>query len=88
MHGGDRLAQFQRLPVRIDLQMIRRLPEGLDSLGAGPERRLVGGQLEDPRNAGRMFLAGHIGGDVQDSRTRNRLVDDDAHGIDLLERYR
>ena len=54
VHGGDCLAQFDRLPVRITPQIVGNRLEGLDCLGAGAERRFVGRKLVDAGNARRM----------------------------------
>jgi hypothetical protein len=32
-----------------------------------------------------MFLAGHIGGNIENAGTRNGLTRDDAHRINLLD---
>ena len=47
---------------------------GLDRLRARPERRLVGGQLEDLRDARRAALAGHIGVDLEHAGARLRAL--------------
>ena len=47
--------------------------EGLDRQGAWAERRFIGGELEDARNATGMLLAGNIGGDLHDPGTGCRL---------------
>jgi len=79
VHFGDRLAQRRGLAVGIDLQMAGALLEGVDRLRAGAHRCFVRRQLEDPRDTGGMLLAGHIGGNVEDTRTRSGLHAVAAH---------
>jgi hypothetical protein len=47
---------------------------GLDRLRARAERRLVGGELEDLRDAGRAALARHIGLDLEHAGARLRTL--------------
>ncbi|MNY05866.1 hypothetical protein D3C86_1385980 [compost metagenome] len=83
VHVGNRLAQRNRLSVRIDFQMAGRGAEGLYGFRAGPKRRFIGGELINLRNTVHMFLAGNISSDIQNTRTRNRLAKLCTHLIDL-----
>ncbi|QTK81316.1 Hypothetical protein AT6N2_L0385 [Agrobacterium tumefaciens] len=83
MDIGNCLTQRDRLPVRINFQMARGRPESFDRLRARPKRRFVGRELINLRNAVHMFLAGNISGDIQNTRTRNRLAKLCTHLIDL-----
>ena len=83
VHVGNRLAQRDRLTVRIDFQMAGSRAESLYRLRARPKRRFVGGELINLRDAVHMFLARNISGDIQNTRTRNRLAKLCTHLIDL-----
>ncbi len=72
--AADRLAQFRRRAVGIVLEMAGDALIGLDRLRARPQRRLVGGQLVDPGDAGRAALAGNIGLDREHAGTRDRTL--------------
>ena len=67
---GDRLAQIIGRAIGIKGKRFGRRREGLDRLGARPQRRLVGRQFEDARTLG-AALSRHIGRDVADPRLRS-----------------
>lgn len=75
----DRFLERIRLTVRVAFEIESRLLESLDRARARAERRFVRRQLVNLGNAGRMFLARHIGGDVQDAGTRRRAFQGKIH---------
>ena len=81
--NGELLTQFVRLAIRIALKIAGGVLERLDCFRAGAKRRFVGGELVDAGDTRRMFLARHIGCDIQDTGTRNGLALLNAHGFDL-----
>ena len=73
--AADRLAQHARGAFRIVLEMVDRVLVGLLRLGRGPERRLVGRELE--HLAARLrhrALAGRVGRNVEDAGIRHGAV--------------
>ena len=83
--GGDRLAQFDRLAVRIDFKLGRSLLEGLDRLRAWPQRGLVRRQLIDLGDTRRMLLARHVSGNIKDTGAWRGALDVCAHGISFRQ---
>ena len=71
---ADRFAQFGGRTVRVVFQVLADRAIGGDGAGAGAQRRLVGGQLEDFGDAGRRALARDIGGDIEHAGARLRTV--------------